>query len=157
MKLSIYRGACVALAFLHTAFSFPTQPNHGFGFHRRGSVAGLVVARAQKENFFCKLSRNHPWLVEIFRSFASPTTLFCIGMPGVVLHCWGKSSTVVEKRWGESNSIVEKRWGESNAIAENRFGIPFTLLCWSLGIYLLFKAPGEVIKVQWLCFSIRRH
>ena len=89
-------------------------------------------------------------------------------MPGVVLHCWGKSSTVeekrwgesnaiVKKRWGESNSITEKRWGESNAIAENRFGIPFTLLCWSLGIYLLFKAPGEVIKVQWLSFLPRRH
>jgi hypothetical protein len=119
--------AFIALIILHTAFSFPTKPNHGFGFHRRGPVAVVVIASTQKELFSCKFAQKHPCCVEFLKSLSSPTLLSCYVVSGVALRTLGK----VTDRWGESTAAVKEKWGETN--------VPFIFLCWSIGIYLLRK------------------
>ncbi len=135
--------AFIALIILHTALSFPTQRNHGFGFHRRGprGTAGVVIARTQKEDSICEFAKHHPWAVEFLKSLASPTTISCAIVSGVVLRSLDK----VTDRMGESNKTVTKRWEESNANkcrseTNNSIAASLTLLCWSFGIYLFSKS-----------------
>jgi hypothetical protein len=130
MKRSLYSGACIALLFLHTAFSFPTQPSHGFGFHRRGTFGGVVFTKKElKDRMAGNLYQASPLGSKFLRSLASPTTISCIVFSGVVLHCcselkksWGESIATVKQSWGETNAIVKKSWGESTATVKERWG-----------------------------------
>ena len=158
MKPWMWSRAFIALIILHTALSFPTQPNHGFGFHRRGprgTFAGIVLARKQKEIFMCRVAQDNSWNIQILKSLT--TAVCCFSVCAVVHRSLGKvtdrlgeSVGKVTERWGESvdkvNATINERWGETN----NRIGAPFTLLCWSLGIYLLSKS-GKVTRVQSVC------
>ena len=147
MKSWMWSRAFIALIILHTALSFPTQPNHGFGFHRRGprgTFAGIVLARKQKEIFMCRVAQDNSWNIQILKSLT--TTVCCVSVCLVVHRSLGESVSKVTERRGESVDKVTERWGETNA----RIGAPFTLLCWSLGIYLLSKS-GKVTRLQCVC------
>ncbi len=155
MKPWIDSRVFIALIILHTTLSFPTQPNHGFGFHRRGprgTFAGIVLARKQKETI-CRVAQENAWTNRILKSVTSSTFLRCVMVCVVVLHSvgtvthrLGKSVGKVTDRLGESvdkfSTTVHERWGETNA--------SFTILCWSVGIYLLSKS-GQVTRLQCVC------
>ncbi len=155
MKPWMFSLAFIALIILHTALSFPAQPNHGFGFHRRGprgTYAGILLARKQKETI-CRAAQENACANRILKSVTSSTFLRCAMVCGVVLHSVGKvthrlgeSVGKVTDRLGESvdkvNTTVKERWGETNA--------PFTILCWSVSIYLLSKS-GQVTRLQCVC------
>jgi hypothetical protein len=169
MKPWIFSRAFIALIILHTALSFPAQPNHGFGFHRRGprrTFAGIVLARKQKETI-CRVAQENARTNRILISVACTATVCCVMVCGVVLQSVGKVTdglgesvgkvteilggsvdkvnATVNARWSETNA----RWGETN----NRIGAigaPFTFLCWTVGIYLLSES-GKVNRVQCVC------
>ncbi len=88
----------------------------------------------------CRVAQDNSWNMQILKPL---TTAVCCFSVCVVVHGrWGETNA----RWGETNArlgvvnaTINERWGETN----NRIGAPFTLLCWSLGIYLLSKS-GKV-------------
>jgi hypothetical protein len=151
MKPWIFSRGFIALIILHTALSFPAQPNHGFGFHRRGprgTFAGIVLARKQKETI-CSLAQENARTNRILKSVSSSPFLRCAMVCGVVLHSVGKVTHRLGESVGEVNATVKDRWGETN----NRIGAigaPFTILCWSVGIYLLSES-GKVTRLQCVC------
>ena len=110
----------------------------------------------------CRVAQDNSWNIQILKSLT--TTVCCVSVCVVVHGRWGESVDKVNApingrwgetnaRWGEVNATINERWGETNArlgVNADRIGAPFTLLCWSLGIYLLSKS-GKVIRVQSVC------
>ena len=106
----------------------------------------------------CGVAQDNSWNIQILKSLT--TTVCCVSVCLVVHRSLGKvtdglgeSVGKVTDRLGESVDKVTERWGETNArLRENadRIGAPFTLLCWSLGIYLLSKS-GKVTRLQCVC------
>ena len=154
MKPWMWSRAFIALIILHTALSFPTQPNHGFGFHRRGprgTFAGIVLARKQKEIFMCRFAQDNSWNIPILKSLT--TAVCCVSVCVVVHRSLGKVTDGKGESVDKVTATINERWGETNArlgVNADRIGAPFTLLCWSLGIYLLSKS-GKVNRLQCVC------
>ena len=147
MKPWMWSRAFIALIILHTALSFPTQPNHGFGFHRRGprgTFAGIVLARKQKEIFMCRVAQDNSWNIQILKSLT--TTVCCVSVCVVVHRSLGKVTDGKGESVGKVTATINERWGETN----NRIGAPLTFLCWSLCIYLL-STSGKVNRLQCVC------
>ena len=94
----------------------------------------------------CRVAQDNSWNIQILKSLT--TAVCCFSVCAVVHRSLGK----VTERSGESvdkvNATINERWGETN----NRIGAPFTLLCWSLGIYLLSKSGKvTVTRLQSVC------
>ena len=95
----------------------------------------------------CRVAQDNSWNIPILESLT--TAVCCVSVCVVVHGRWGETNA----RLGEVNATINERWGETNArlgVNADRIDAPFTLLCWSLGIYLLSKS-GKVTRLQSVC------
>jgi hypothetical protein len=143
----------MALLLFHSASTFPTQPNHGFGFHRRGTFGGIVFIK--KKSIQRKNGRNLASRESIGRQISQ----IACNAHYDFLHCgfWSGPSLLErvhrdrKEKLGRVHRGGARKVGETNARL-GEFSAPFTVLCWTLGIYLLSKT-GEVncLRVPCLC------